>query len=55
LARLLTRRSVGAVRRPAIAAAVIVALAAPLNTAVLAGNEDVMFLERGLTGEANAQ
>ncbi len=45
----------GAVRRPVIAAIVIIAVAAPVNTAVLAGNDQVMLLERGLTGEANAQ
>jgi Na+-translocating ferredoxin:NAD+ oxidoreductase RnfD subunit len=45
----------GAVRRPVIAAVVIVAVAAPVNTAALAGNDQVMLLERGLTGEANAQ
>ncbi len=44
-----------AVRRPVIAAVVIIAVAAPVNTAVLAGNDQVMLLERGLTGEANAQ
>ncbi len=44
-----------ALRRPSVAAAVIIALAAPLNTAVLAGNDQVMLIERGLTGEANAQ
>ncbi len=44
-----------AVRNPMIAAALVVALAAPLNTAALAGNEQVLLIERGLTGEANAQ
>ena len=44
-----------AVRRPVVAAAVIIAVAAPVNTAVLAGNDQVMLIERGLTGEANAQ
>lgn len=42
-------------RKPVIAAIVIIAVAAPVNTALLAGNEQVMLLERGLTGEANAQ
>nr|MDQ3353463.1 RnfABCDGE type electron transport complex subunit D [Actinomycetota bacterium] len=44
-----------AVRNPMIAAALIVAVAAPVNTAVLAGNDQVVLIERGLTGEANAQ
>ena len=44
-----------AARRPVIAAVVIIAVAAPVNTAVLAGNEQVMLIERGLTGEADAQ
>jgi hypothetical protein len=38
-----------------IAAALVVAVAAPVNTAVLAGNDQVVLIERGLTGEANAQ
>ncbi len=44
-----------AARQPAIAAVVIIAVAAMVNTAVLAGNDQVMLIERGLTGEANAQ
>ncbi len=51
----LARRVTTALGRPAVAAAVIVAVAAPVNTAVLAGNDQVMLIERGLTGEANAQ
>ena len=44
-----------AVRNPTIVAAAIIATAAPLNTAALAGNEQLVLIERGLTGEANAQ
>lgn len=44
-----------AVRSPAVVAAAIIATAAPLNTAALAGNEQLVLIERGLTGEANAQ
>lgn len=42
-------------RNPAVVAAAIIAIAAPLNTAALAGNEQLVLIERGLTGEANAQ
>jgi hypothetical protein len=48
-------RLAAAVRNPAVAAAVIIAVAAPLNTAALAGNEQLVLIERGLTGEAEAQ
>ncbi|MBW3609993.1 MAG: RnfABCDGE type electron transport complex subunit D [Actinobacteria bacterium] len=41
--------------RPVVAAIVIIAVAAPVNTAVLAANDQIMLIERGLTGEANAQ
>jgi Na+-translocating ferredoxin:NAD+ oxidoreductase RnfD subunit len=48
-------RLAAAVRNPAVAAAVIITVAAPLNTAALAGNEQLLLIERGLTGEAEAQ
>ena len=48
-------RLVRAARNPAVVAALIIAVAAPLNTAALAGNQQVILIERGLTGEANAQ
>jgi hypothetical protein len=51
----LAGRVAAALRRPAVVAAMIVAVAAPVNTAMLAGNDQVMLIERGLTGEANAQ
>ncbi|MBW3626075.1 MAG: RnfABCDGE type electron transport complex subunit D [Actinobacteria bacterium] len=54
-ARPLRPRLRAAVRNPAIIAAAIVAVAAPLNTAALAGNDQLILIERGLTGEANAQ
>ncbi|MDP9418614.1 MAG: RnfABCDGE type electron transport complex subunit D [Actinomycetota bacterium] len=54
-ARPLPQRLVAAARNPAIVAALIIAVAAPLNTAALAGNQQVILIERGLTGEANAQ
>jgi Na+-translocating ferredoxin:NAD+ oxidoreductase RnfD subunit len=44
-----------AIRNPAVIAAIVVASAAPLNTAALAGNEQLVLIERGLTGEADAQ
>ena len=42
------------VRKPVVAAAVIVAVAAPINTAALAGDEQVLLIEKGLAGK-NAQ
>ncbi|HEX2048622.1 MAG TPA: RnfABCDGE type electron transport complex subunit D [Acidimicrobiales bacterium] len=44
-----------AVRRPAVAAALIIAIAAPIDTALLAGNEQVILIEQGQVGKANAQ
>jgi len=49
-ARLLT-----AVRRPAVLAAAIIAVAVPVDAAVLAGNEQVILIERGQVGARNAQ
>lgn len=41
-----------AVRNPVIAAAAtIITLAAPVNTAALAGNEELLLIERGLAGK----
>jgi Na+-translocating ferredoxin:NAD+ oxidoreductase RnfD subunit len=48
------RRPASAATRPAVVAAVAVALAALVGTAVLAGNEQVAKIERGLAGP-NAQ
>ena len=42
------------VRNPVVAAALIVAVAAPINTAALAGDEQVLLIEKGLAGK-NAQ
>ncbi|HEV2767426.1 MAG TPA: RnfABCDGE type electron transport complex subunit D [Acidimicrobiales bacterium] len=50
-----TPRRLSSLRNPAVVAAVIIASAAVLNTAALAGNEQLILIERGLTGEANAQ
>jgi uncharacterized membrane protein len=44
-----------AVRRPAVAAALIIAVAAPVDTAVLSRNKQVVLIERGQVGKANAQ
>lgn len=44
-----------AARRPAVVAAVIIAVAAPLDTAALAGNEQVILIELGQVGARNAQ
>lgn len=53
--RLLRPRLATAARRPAVVAAAIIALAAPLDTAALAGNEQVILIERGQVGKVNAQ
>jgi len=38
-----------------IIAAIVIAVAAPADTAALAGNHQVVNIERGLTGEHNPQ
>ncbi len=53
--QLSSSRFLGALRDPAIIAALVVAVAAPLNTAALANNQQLVLIELGLTGEANAQ
>ncbi len=45
---------ISAARNPILVAAAVIAIAAPLNTAALAGNEQVLLIERGLAGK-NAQ
>ncbi|MGH9151964.1 MAG: RnfABCDGE type electron transport complex subunit D [Acidimicrobiales bacterium] len=47
-------RVAAALRNPAVVAALIIAVAAPVNTAALAGDEEVLLIERGLAGK-NAQ
>jgi Na+-translocating ferredoxin:NAD+ oxidoreductase RnfD subunit len=44
-----------ALRRPAALAALVIALAAPFDTALLHGNKQVILIERGQVGKANAQ
>ncbi len=51
----LRRRLAVAARRPAVVAAAIIAVAAPVDTALLAGNEQLILIERGQTGDRNAQ
>lgn len=51
--RPLPTRVGAALRNPAVVAAVIIAVAAPLNTAALAGNDQLILIERGLAGDAN--
>ena len=51
----LSARISAAVRRPAVLAAVIIAVAAPLDAAVLAGNDQVILIELGQVGARNAQ
>ena len=51
----LGRRLLAAGRRPAVLATVVVAVAAPVDTAVLAGNDQVLLLERGQIGAREAQ
>ena len=43
-----------AARNPVIVAAAVITLFAPLNTAALAGDEEILLIERGLAGK-NAQ
>jgi Na+-translocating ferredoxin:NAD+ oxidoreductase RnfD subunit len=49
------RDLVGALRRPAVAAALIIAVAAPIDTALLSDNKQVILIEQGQVGKANAQ
>ena len=51
----LGRRLAAAARRPAVIAAAIVAVAAPVDAAILAGNRQVILIERGQVGARNAQ
>jgi hypothetical protein len=52
-----TGRPVGlaALRRPAVVAALVIALAAPIDTVLLHDNKQVILIERGQVGKANAQ
>lgn len=50
-----SRRLTAAARRPAVVAAVIIAVAAPVDAALLAGNEQVTLIELGQVGSLNAQ
>jgi Na+-translocating ferredoxin:NAD+ oxidoreductase RnfD subunit len=49
------KRLIVALRRPAVIAALIVAVAAPIDTMALASNKQVVLIERGEVGKANAQ
>jgi Na+-translocating ferredoxin:NAD+ oxidoreductase RnfD subunit len=49
-AALAGRSLAGALRRPAVVAVAIVAVAAPIDTLALASNEQISLIERGLTG-----
>ena len=51
----LSERLGAAARRPASVAVVIIAVTAVVGTMSLAGNEDLYYIERGLTGPLNAQ
>jgi len=51
----LRTRVLAGARRPAVVAALIIAVAAPLDTMALAGNKQVVLIERGEVGKANAQ
>ncbi|MDP9389338.1 MAG: RnfABCDGE type electron transport complex subunit D, partial [Actinomycetota bacterium] len=51
----LARRLALGASRPAVVAATIIAVAAPLDTAALAGNQQLILIERGQTGDRNAQ
>ncbi len=43
------RRLLAVVRDPVLAAVVVIAVAAPINTALLAGDESIVLIEQGLT------
>lgn len=49
------KRVLVALRRPAVIATLIVAVAAPIDTMALANNRQVVLIERGEVGKANAQ
>jgi hypothetical protein len=51
----LPKRLIVALRRPAVIAALIVAVAAPIDTMALASNKQVVLIERGDVGKASAQ
>jgi Na+-transporting NADH:ubiquinone oxidoreductase subunit NqrB len=53
--RRLRQRLIAAALNPAIVAATIIAVAAPADTAALAGNKQLINIERGLTGSKNPQ
>lgn len=46
------RRARGALARPAVLAAAIIAVAAPVDTVALRGDEQIALLEQGLTGRS---
>ncbi|HEX2028979.1 MAG TPA: RnfABCDGE type electron transport complex subunit D [Nitriliruptorales bacterium] len=48
-------RIASTVRRPAVVAAMIIAVAAPLDTLSLADDEHLILIERGLSGDPNPQ
>ncbi|MDP9021137.1 MAG: RnfABCDGE type electron transport complex subunit D [Actinomycetota bacterium] len=48
-------RLAAAIRRPAVVAAVIIAVAAPLDTLSLADDEHLILIERGVSGDPNPQ
>lgn len=55
LSRPWSARLAHAATNPAIVAAAIITVAAPLNTAALANNDQVILIERGLTADGNPQ
>ncbi len=48
-------RALAMARRPAVAAALVIAVAAPIDTAALSDNKQVILIEQGQVGKANAQ
>lgn len=51
----LRARSRAALLRPATLAVVLIVLTAAVGTATLTANDDLVLIERGLTGPRNAQ
>ena len=50
-----SRRLTDSVRHPAVVAAAVIAVAAPVDAAALSNEKQIVLIERGLTGEADPQ
>ena len=50
-----SRRLIDSARHPAVVAAAVIAVAAPVDAAALSNEKQIVLIERGLTGEADPQ